>query len=98
MEAKTEIAEMRFLRNVAGYTTKDQIRYTKIREELNIFILNNNILKSRTQWKYHVQLKQDGRILNKILTYSPKIRRNIGRPGLRWMEQRTLREYGTDHT
>jgi hypothetical protein len=29
-EAKTEIAEMRFLRNAAGYTRRDQIRNTKL--------------------------------------------------------------------
>jgi hypothetical protein len=31
-EAKIETAEMKFLRSVAGYTTNDQIRNTKIRE------------------------------------------------------------------
>jgi hypothetical protein len=35
--AKTETAEMNFLRCVAGYTRKAQIRNTKFREELSIF-------------------------------------------------------------
>lgn len=83
---------MRFLRKVAGYMRKDQIRNTKIKEKLNIFILNNKIHKSRTQWRYQAQRTQDGRIPNKILTHNPKLRRNIGRLELRWMEQLILQE------
>jgi hypothetical protein len=73
-EAKTESAEMTFLRSAAGYTRKDQIRNTKIREKLNIFNPNNKIRKSRSQWKYHVQQMEDRWILEKILTYHPKRR------------------------
>jgi hypothetical protein len=51
---KIEPAEMNFLRRAAGYTMKDQIRNTKIMEELKFFNLNNKILKSRSQWKFHV--------------------------------------------
>jgi hypothetical protein len=50
---KIETAEIKL--SAAGYSRKDQIRNTKIREELNIFNLNNKILKSRSQWKYHMQ-------------------------------------------
>jgi hypothetical protein len=52
---KTETAEMKLLWSVAGYTRKDQIGNTKIREELNIFNLNNKTLISRSKWKYHMQ-------------------------------------------
>jgi hypothetical protein len=38
---------MKFLRSVAGYIMKDQLRNTKIREELNIVNINNTILKSK---------------------------------------------------
>jgi hypothetical protein len=37
-EAKNETAEMKFLRSVAGYTRKDQIRNTAISEELHMLI------------------------------------------------------------
>jgi hypothetical protein len=47
---KTGTAEMKFFRSVAGYTMKDQIGNTKIREELNIFNLNNKTLISRSKW------------------------------------------------
>jgi hypothetical protein len=42
---QTEIAEVKFLRFVSGYTRKDQIRYAKIREKLNILNLNNKTVK-----------------------------------------------------
>jgi hypothetical protein len=46
-EEKIETAEIKFLKRVAGYRRKDQIRNTEIREELNIF--NAKIIKSRSQ-------------------------------------------------
>jgi hypothetical protein len=70
---------MKFLRNVAGYTRKDQIMNIKIMEELNIFSLNNKIIKSTPQCKYHVLRTEDWRI--------PK--RNVGRPQLSWRDQQT---------
>jgi hypothetical protein len=59
-----------------------QIRNTKIREELNIFNLNYKIIKSRSQWKYPVQRMEDRRTPKKIITYTPRRRRKIGRPQL----------------
>jgi hypothetical protein len=79
--AKTETAELKCFRSVAGYARKDQIRNTTIKEDLNIFNLNNTILKTRSQWK--------------ILTYNPKRRRNTGRPQLRWRDQHNFQEDGT---
>jgi hypothetical protein len=87
---------MKVLTSIAGYTRKDQIRNTKIREDLNILNINNKILKSRSQWKYHVQRMEDRRILKKIPTYNPKRKGNIGRPQLRWKDQHTLQQDGTD--
>jgi hypothetical protein len=45
--SKIETAEIKLLRSVAGSTRKDQIRNTKIKEEVNIFNLNAKIIKSR---------------------------------------------------
>jgi hypothetical protein len=53
LEAKIETAETVW--SVACYTMKNHIRNIKIMEELNIFNLNNKILKLRSDWKYHVQ-------------------------------------------
>jgi hypothetical protein len=65
-------AELEFWRSVTGCTRKDQTRHTKVTEELNIFNLNAKSLNSRSQWKYHVQRTEDGRIQKKIPTYNPK--------------------------
>jgi hypothetical protein len=79
-EAKIETAEMKLLRSVASYIRKDQMRNTEIREELNIFNRNAIIIKSRSQWKYHVQRTEHRTIAKTILTYSPGRKRNTGRP------------------
>jgi hypothetical protein len=50
-KAKIENAQMNF---EGGCICKDQIRNAKAMEELNIFNLNNTILKSRSQWKHLV--------------------------------------------
>jgi hypothetical protein len=94
--AKIETAEMKFLSIVAGNTRKVQIS-TKIREELNILNLNAKIIKSRSQWKYHVPRMEDRRIPKKILTSNPKRKRKIGYPQLRWRDQYNLQEDGTHH-
>jgi hypothetical protein len=82
-EARIETAEMTFLKNVAGYKMTDQIRNSKIREKLNIFNSNDEILHFRSLWKNHVLRMEKGRIPKKILTYNPRRRRGIGRPQLR---------------
>jgi hypothetical protein len=65
------------LRNVAGYIRKYQTLNNINREELKIFNLNAKILKSRSQWKYHVHRVEDERIPKKTVTYSynPKRRK-----------------------
>jgi hypothetical protein len=68
-EEKVETAEIKFLRSIAGYTRKDQIRNTKIKEELNIFYPSNTILKCRLTSKYHDLRMEDRRIQKKMLTY-----------------------------
>jgi hypothetical protein len=71
IEAKVQTAEVNFFRNIAGYTRKEQVRSTKIREELNIFNVSNKILKSRSEWKYHVLRMADRRIQKKIFDIQP---------------------------
>jgi hypothetical protein len=73
-------------------TRKGQIGSTRISEELKIFKLNNDISKSRLQWKYHVPRMEGRRIPKEILKYNPKRRQDIGSPQLKWGDQHTLQE------
>jgi hypothetical protein len=96
-KAKTESTGLKFLSSVGGFKRKGQIRNTKIREDLTIFNLNNNITKPISQWKHHVQRLEGRRIPKKIITHNPKRKQNIPRPELRWKDQHTLQEDGTGH-
>jgi hypothetical protein len=84
---KIETAEMKFLRNVAGYTLKDQIRNTVIRNELKVFSLNNRIQNSRLNWIHHVGRMEPERIPKQLMDYTPGGTRSIGRPKSRWKDQ-----------
>jgi hypothetical protein len=95
--AKIETAKMKLFRNIADYTKKEQVRNTKIREELSIFIQNAKTIKSRSQWNYHAHRMEDSRIAKEVVTYDPKRRGSIGRLQLRWRDQPALQEVGTDH-
>jgi hypothetical protein len=87
--------EIKFFRNVADYTMNNQIRNTKVREELNIFNLNAKIIKSISQWVHHMQRMKDEFRRNFII--QPKRKRKLGSSQLRWRDQHTLQENGTDH-
>jgi hypothetical protein len=52
---RTEVAEIRFLRSVAGYSLKDQEWDPKIRQELKIMCLNQEIKQRRLEWLQSVQ-------------------------------------------
>lgn len=72
-EEKTETAEMKISGSVAGHRMNDKIRNTKYREELNIFILINKIVKSSSACKCNVLRMEERRIPPKIyLTHNPR--------------------------
>lgn len=84
---KIQSAEMRFLRSVKGYSLKDKKRNEEIRQQLNIFTLNDRILNNKTNWESHVLRMDDNRIPKLALKYHPIGRRDIGRPMKRWKEK-----------
>jgi hypothetical protein len=84
---KIETAEMKFLRNVAGYALKGQIRNTVIRNELKIFSINNIIQNNRLNWIHHVGRMEPERIPKQLMDYTRRVTRSIGRPESRWKDQ-----------
>jgi hypothetical protein len=79
---KIETAEMKFLRNVAGHTLKDQIRNTVIRNELKIFSVNN-----RLNCIHRVGRMEPERIPKQLMDNTPRGTRSIRRPKSRWKDQ-----------
>jgi hypothetical protein len=77
-----EAAEMEFLKCVAGYTLKDQVRNDNIRQQLGIFNLNDTIQQNKKNWHEHI-LRMDPRRIT-ILQYKPIGFRDSGRPRRRW--------------
>ena len=51
---KIQSAEMKFLRNVAGYKRTDRKRNAEIRQELKVKELNLEITEYRNKWSSHL--------------------------------------------
>jgi hypothetical protein len=65
-------AKDRNSRNVAGYTLKDQIRKTVIRNELKIFSVSNRIQNNnRLNWIHHFGRMEPERIPKHLMDYTP---------------------------
>lgn len=83
---RIEVAEMKFLRSVAGYTLLDKKYNEEIRTELNIFNLTERIQSLRSNWLQHIERMPPYRLPLILLHYQPKGRRNVGRPMTRWRD------------
>ena len=81
---KIQAAEMRFLRKVKGCSRRDHIRNETIREELEIFNINERINDYKEKWKNHINRMDSTRIPHLIHKYQPRGRRDVGRPRKRW--------------
>jgi hypothetical protein len=79
-----EAAEMAFLRYIAGYTRKDQVRNKNIRQTLNIFNLNDRIQHNKKNWYEHIFYVWIQELPNKFYSIKPIGHRNIGRPRPWW--------------
>jgi hypothetical protein len=72
---RTEAAEMKLLRPLAGYTVYDHIR-----RELRITGILGKTDEYRRNWLSHLQRMPQKRIPLKSYRYRPQGRRTIGRP------------------
>ena len=64
---------------MAGYTLWDKKRSSDIREQLDIFNINDKLLQYKINWREHIQRMDDNRLPKKKLNYKPEGRKNIGR-------------------
>jgi len=87
---RTEAAEMKLLRPLAGYTLYDHKTNDSIRRELQTECILDKIDEYRRNWLLHLQKMPQNRIPLKSYHYRPQGRRPIGRPKKRWREQLQL--------
>ena len=71
---------MKVLKSVKGCSKQDRFRKENIREELEIYKLNEKIELRRRNWKDHLQCMVDLRLLKAASNYKPAGRRSVGRP------------------
>jgi hypothetical protein len=76
---RTEAAEMKILRPLAGYTFYDHKTNDYIRHELRITGILDKIDEYRRYWHSHLQWMPQNRISLKSYHYRPQGRRTIGR-------------------
>jgi len=81
---RLEAAEMHLLRSVTGYTRLDKIRSEVIRQELDIYGIQDVRLKYKQNWINHLERMDNTRLPKYALTYKPRGRRDRGRPRKRW--------------
>jgi len=81
---RLEAAEMRFLRNVTGYTRLDKIRSEVIRKELEISGIQDVRFKYKQNWINHLERMDNSRLPKHALKYKSRRRRDHGRPRKRW--------------
>jgi len=81
---RLEVAEMRFLRSVTGYTKLYKIRSEVIRKELEISGIQDVRLKYKQNWISHLERMNNTGLPKHALNYKPRGRRDRGRPRKRW--------------
>ena len=81
---RLEAAEMRFLRNVKGYTRLHKIRGEVIRKEVQIPGIQDVGSKYKQNRTSHLERMDNTRIAKHALNYKPRGRRDRGRPRKRF--------------
>jgi hypothetical protein len=84
---RSEAAEMKLLRPLAGYALYDHKTNDTIRRELQTECILDKIDEYRRNWFLHLQRMPQNRIPLKSHHFSPQGKRTIGRPKKRWREQ-----------
>ena len=85
--SRIQAAEMKFLRSIKGCTILDKIRNEDIRRELKIFCVKDKIQEYRQDWLDHVQCMPRRRLPRAALYYTPRGKRDRGRPRKHWLDK-----------
>ena len=84
---KMEVAEMRMLRWMCGYTRLDKIRNEIIRVRLGVASISDKIKEGRLRWYEHVKRRQMTAPVRVVETLTVEGERCRGRPKLTWDER-----------
>ena len=85
-KSKVQAAEMRVLRLIRGVTRRDRLRNDRIRKDLGVTSVLEEVERSKLRWYGHVKRMEEDRKPRKYLEWKPQGRRPVGRPRKRWME------------
>ena len=88
--SRVQAAEMSFLRRVAGFSLRDRVRSSVIREELGVEPLLLRIERSQLRWLGHLIRMPPGRLPGEVFRACPTGRRPRGRPRTRWRDYVSL--------
>ncbi|KAK0154371.1 putative uncharacterized transposon-derived protein F52C9.6 [Merluccius polli] len=83
---RVQVAEMSFLRRVAGLSLRDRVRSSVIREELGVDPLLLRVERSQMRWLGHLDRMPPGRLPGEVFRARPTVRRPRGRPRTRWRD------------
>ncbi|PSN48599.1 hypothetical protein C0J52_22220 [Blattella germanica] len=72
-----ETAEIKFLRYLAGYYLTDRMRSDYIRDQLNVYNLNDKIRNSKQNWHDHILRMPNNRQAKQAMQYKPLGARDI---------------------
>ena len=84
--SRVQVAEMSFLRRVAGLPFRDRVRSSVIREELGVDPLLLRVERSQMRWFGHLVRMPPGRLPGEVFRARPTGRRPWGRPRTRWRD------------
>ncbi|TWW64209.1 hypothetical protein D4764_03G0012170 [Takifugu flavidus] len=84
--SRVQAAEMSFLHRVAGFSLRDRVRSSAIREELGVEPLLLRVERSQMRWLGHLVRMPPGRLPGEVFRACPSGRRPPGRPRTRWRD------------
>ncbi|TWW81097.1 hypothetical protein D4764_01G0009120 [Takifugu flavidus] len=86
IRSRVQVAEMSFLRRVAGLSLRDRVRSSAIREELGVEPLLLRVERSQIRWLGHLVRIPPGHLPGEVFRACPSGRRPPGRPRTRWRD------------